>query len=699
MVISNDEKTAIIYIDRDGNQVGIDDYLGLIGITKNLSDNNGMGAKIHLVHTSEKKNIKTGMFELVSNYFEEYASELFNKNRISSILNGHEYYYKEEYTNDLINYLKNEAKNILKNSEETYEHDFLGLKEFEGKKYFFGEKVLLDGGNESVCIRDGVKFTSGNEKTYFDMLEKYVYPRTELSVAFAIGLSAIVNSILFNRTSLGVPIYVFSGQSSTGKTLAASLAISAFMDCNQVSSKLMIRLNSTKLALTNQLKGINGFPVCLDDAVNVYQGDITELIYTFASGSPRTTSSPSNKTIYHEGWTGTIIITAETNILENSTKKSGEDVRVIDFNSVKWTSDRDSCDEIRQIISTNYGFVGTKLGEYICSLGNEKVYEDFLHFEKIINRLQESHKDNLSYRIGDKYASIALSAYYYNKFFGNKLDVKKIIDFILENEIKLVKNRDKAFQSYEAVFNHYIKFRNSFNKDGIQSKGLHLGNERWGNSKTDPNVYVMVPLSELRDILQRNGFLQYKNYIHEWISRGYIQVHGDNNGQGNTKSIGRYYTFVFSQSAVRIALGFEQEKVNEMNPVKTETPHINFDLDDTEAVNKIFAEKSSSQESTESRIIENIENTPSNIDFYIDSCDDTYFDDDVDYSKIDVGYEAFENICYDDDFECPNIDPLGYEAFENIDYDDFECPDIEELDNIDRNYIFENNIDGGICNE
>lgn len=699
MVISNDEKTAIIYIDRDGNQVGIDDYLGLIGITKNLSDNNGMGAKIHLVHTSEKKNIKTGMFELVSNYFEEYASELFNKNRISSILNGHEYYYKEEYTNDLINYLKNEAKNILKNSEETYEHDFLGLKEFEGKKYFFGEKVLLDGGNESVCIRDGVKFTSGNEKTYFDMLEKYVYPRTELSVAFAIGLSAIVNSILFNRTSLGVPIYVFSGQSSTGKTLAASLAISAFMDCNQVSSKLMIRLNSTKLALTNQLKGINGFPVCLDDAVNVYQGDITELIYTFASGSPRTTSSPSNKTIYHEGWTGTIIITAETNILENSTKKSGEDVRVIDFNSVKWTSDRDSCDEIRQIISTNYGFVGTKLGEYICSLGNEKVYEDFLHFEKIINKLQEVHKDNLSYRIGDKYASIALSAYYYNKFFGNKLDVKKIIDFILGNEIKLVKNRDKAFQSYEAVFNHYIKFRNSFNKDGIQSKGLHLGNERWGNSKTDPNVYVMVPLSELKDILQRNGFLQYKNYIHEWISRGYIQVHGDNNGQGNTKSIGRYYTFVFSQSAVRIALGFEQEKVNEMNPVKTETSHINFDLDDTEAVNKIFAEKSSSQESTESRIIENIENTPSNIDFYIDSCDDTYFDDDVDYSKIDVGYEAFENICYDDDFECPHIDPLGYEAFENIVYDDFECPDIEELDNIDRNYIFENNIDGGICNE
>lgn len=699
MVISNDEKTAIIYIDRDGNQVGIDDYLGLIGITKNLSDNNGMGAKIHLVHTSEKKNIKTGMFELVSNYFEEYASELFNKNRISSILNGHEYYYKEEYTNDLINYLKNEAKNILKNSEETYEHDFLGLKEFEGKKYFFGEKVLLDGGNESVCIRDGVKFTSGNEKTYFDMLEKYVYPRTELSVAFAIGLSAIVNSILFNRTSLGVPIYVFSGQSSTGKTLAASLAISAFMDCNQVSSKLMIRLNSTKLALTNQLKGINGFPVCLDDAVNVYQGDITELIYTFASGSPRTTSSPSNKTIYHEGWTGTIIITAETNILENSTKKSGEDVRVIDFNSVKWTSDRDSCDEIRDIISANYGFVGTKLGEYICSLGNEKVYEDFLHFEKIINKLQEVHKDNLSYRIGDKYASIALSAYYYNKFFGNKLDVKKIIDFILGNEIKLVKNRDKAFQSYEAVFNHYIKFRNSFNKDGIQSKGLHLGNERWGNSKTDPNVYVMVPLSELKDILQRNGFLQYKNYIHEWISRGYIQVHGDNNGQGNTKSIGRYYTFVFSQSAVRIALGFEQEKVNEMNPVKTETPHINFDLDDTEAVNKIFAEKSSSQESTESRIIENIENTPSNIDFYIDSCDDTYFDDDVDYSKIDVGYEAFENICYDDDFECPHIDPLGYEAFENIVYDDFECPDIEELDNIDRNYIFENNIDGGICNE
>ena len=56
MIYSNTNKTALIYIDKDGNQVTIDGgYLGLVGITKNLSDHNENGDKFHLIHTFEKK--------------------------------------------------------------------------------------------------------------------------------------------------------------------------------------------------------------------------------------------------------------------------------------------------------------------------------------------------------------------------------------------------------------------------------------------------------------------------------------------------------------------------------------------------------------------------------------------------------------------------------------------------------------------
>ena len=76
-----------------------------------------------------------------------------------------------------------------------YQNNVLGWYPFEGKEYYFFDETDFDG-NHSICSRKKTEFRKGDYNTYLKFLQDTVFPSTELSLALAIGYSAVVVSKL-----------------------------------------------------------------------------------------------------------------------------------------------------------------------------------------------------------------------------------------------------------------------------------------------------------------------------------------------------------------------------------------------------------------------------------------------------------------------------------------------------------------------
>lgn len=439
-----------------------------------------------------------------------------------------------------------------------YEHKNLGFLEFRDQPLFFSDKTCIDGTKYSFCTRENVgAFTGGDANVYHQMLEDYVYPSDELSLAFVIGLSAITSGRLHKKGGIGCPIYVFSGKSSSGKTLAASLSISAFMSCDPEESVLMTKLNSTRLGLTAQLQNISCLPVCFDDARNNFRGNILDEIYTLASGTPRTTSNVNSEAVVRNGWRCSIIMTAETSILDEGERFSGMDVRLIDLNSIQWTKSAEECDAIREVIDEHFGWVGFRLGEHVCQKPFSQIYSDFKECRNHIQGLISSG-DSLSGRVANKYASIYLAGKYYNELFGEKLRLDAIMNLIIANETKLVRQRDAALDCYQSVYDFYKLHLNQF----VGNLGDNYHGVIYGRA-TIKNEGVIVSISNtiLKDIMIRNGYPQYKNYLPEWEKRGFAKIIST-----NSANLGRHVDFYFRDNDTFVQSDFPEN----LKSVKTD---------------------------------------------------------------------------------------------------------------------------------
>lgn len=76
-----------------------------------------------------------------------------------------------------------------------YQNHVLGWFPFNGKEYYFYDKTTFNG-KQAICERPKIEFERGDYNTYLNFLKDTVFPSTELSLALAIGYSAVVVSKL-----------------------------------------------------------------------------------------------------------------------------------------------------------------------------------------------------------------------------------------------------------------------------------------------------------------------------------------------------------------------------------------------------------------------------------------------------------------------------------------------------------------------
>lgn len=151
-------------------------------------------------------------------------------------------------------HFKDEYANCLKNGKVEYTHKRLGWYQHNGKYYYLYDQNDIDG-KTSTCALTDFRFTKGSKEVYEQFLKETVYPVPSLSLALAIGYSAVLASKLNKDFDIGTIVVNFCGASSTGKTTAEQLLVSPF-GCPQISNRKGLCRNffSTDNALFSRLR-------------------------------------------------------------------------------------------------------------------------------------------------------------------------------------------------------------------------------------------------------------------------------------------------------------------------------------------------------------------------------------------------------------------------------------------------------------
>jgi putative DNA primase/helicase len=128
-------------------------------------------------------------------------------------------------------------------------------------------------------------------------------------------------------------------------------------------------------------------------------------------------------------------------------------------------------------------------------------------------------------RIGEKFASILFGAHYANEFLGLEISLNKVAEFLIEQEIDSMEERELAPKFYEGLKDIIIQEKRKFKIDGKDTEGYQ---EIWGkienrNGKT--HCYILNHI--FKDIVKKLGFADSNVLLGELKKLGFLYHESD----------------------------------------------------------------------------------------------------------------------------------------------------------------------------
>lgn len=346
--------------------------------------------------------------------------------------------YGKKIEKDVEALLNNQANELITSS--TVVHTMLGIKKLNNQFVFVQQYNQV--GGQKYRYTGKIKLRYGDKQIYDTFLNDTVFKSRTLTLAFMIGMSAPVISLLVEEGLLSDKLIIinFVGKSSTGKSSLTRLALSSFGNPNFSSDGLGIGVSTTDNALFGALEGVNGLPRALDDINQNPSLKMEKIIYTAVAGEPKLRMGAEGQC--NAGWSGILIITSETPIILETDKQGGIHSRVITLELEKWADSKEEATLVCGTVKNNYGWTGQDFAEHI--IGN--IAHVRKRFEEISKKVSEliTIRDSLTDRISDKIAAIALTidlylTYYPNAFSWSYLD---LLQPLIESEHQMVIARD-----------------------------------------------------------------------------------------------------------------------------------------------------------------------------------------------------------------------------------------------------------------
>ncbi|MEB7717501.1 cassette chromosome replicative helicase [Staphylococcus equorum] len=411
-------------------------------------------------------------------------------------------------------------------------------------KPYFSKEIEQSQANEIICETHYDLQPKGTFKGWWEMYLKQVKGNLLLELAVVFAASSLVTAFLKTRheVEFAGTIFSFMGNSSTGKSTAAALAVSIAGNPTKGSNTLFRSWNGTRNALEGYLSSNYGLPIVLDELSAATFKDTTGLLYSLAEGQGRQRSNIDGNVKALKNWGTSVISTAEHSVLNNSARNDGLNVRTIEI-SEAFTTSADNADAIKRATSVNYGHIMPLVAEYLLKREDEVI--KWFHAEHDWFKKQlKNETSNTGIRMFKRYAVIATSARIFERVIAVPIDIDAVREYLVSYHLESVSERSLAEKSIEVIVQFVAQNRGKFSEDAKLSTMI----ENYGLIELkEDHIQVKMLKSVFKNMLNENQFQDVNIVIDALRDKGYI--HSDRNRKTTKRSVpdsnGNKKTIVF----------------------------------------------------------------------------------------------------------------------------------------------------------
>ncbi|ANZ34358.1 cassette chromosome replicative helicase [Staphylococcus carnosus] len=411
-------------------------------------------------------------------------------------------------------------------------------------KPYFSKEIEQSQANEIICETHYDLQPKGTFKGWWEMYLKQVKGNLLLELAVVFAASSLVTAFLKTRheVEFAGTIFSFMGNSSTGKSTAAALAVSIAGNPTKGSNTLFRSWNGTRNTLEGYLSSNYGLPIVLDELSAATFKDTTGLLYSLAEGQGRQRSNIDGNVKALKNWGTSVISTAEHSVLNNSARNDGLNVRTIEI-SEAFTTSADNADAIKRATSVNYGHIMPLVAEYLLKREDEVI--KWFHTEHDWFKKQlKNETSNTGIRMFKRYAVIATSARIFERVIAVPIDIDAVREYLVSYHLESVSERSLAEKSIEVIVQFVAQNRGKFSEDAKLSRMI----ENYGLIELkEDHIQVKILKNVFKNMLNENQFQDVNIVIDALRDKGYI--HSDRNRKTTKRSVpdsnGKKKTIVF----------------------------------------------------------------------------------------------------------------------------------------------------------
>lgn len=414
------------------------------------------------------------------------------------------------------------------NADEVYTHDRLGFYELNGKTVFLANEVIGDCKKASHYFKPAITAPKGTLEAWLSIINKDIIGHPNMELALAIGISAPVAHLLQKaKLIVEVPIWSLVGESSTGKTTSVRLMASIYGSPEE-GSGLIQDFHATDTALFATLQNCGTIHI-LDESTIVGKKDRSDMIYSLSKSMKKLRCNPDGSLKERRTFSGTVVITGEQSLLENSTANLGLYARVVEL-TLPWTDDADHARRISQGFRANYGTAIVPYAEHLLTTQEKRpdVLEKGFRQELEKFRAKISTASGVEDRLLSMYATVTLSARIFNKALGVNLDVPGMRDLLAEAHRKAPHKGDLAQELYDTIFDEVALHGQYFPTTSGKRKNEINPFSMWGEQTTLQGKEVLwIAGRKFQEFAGQHGFGNPTPYLRELHKQGLVKQYSD----------------------------------------------------------------------------------------------------------------------------------------------------------------------------
>lgn len=365
----------------------------------------------------------------------------------------------------------------------------------------------------------------GTYKGWIEAINELVIGNVELELVLALALSAVMvgyDSIVLGK-DIGSGIINLYGDSSSGKSTSAVLAVSCFGEPNaQREGTLMKSFSSTKNSMIKSLAGLNGILMCYDDLSAASSNDHSDLVYYIGNGKEKDRLSETSQMKSGSSFVTQVLVTGEESLEHNTKKNGGISVRYIEIDGLQYTKSSLHSEQIKRGFQKNYGFAAPLFAEYLDGLDVAELSD---YFDEVTAELNEEipNPSGKIQRYIKKISSVYVTAVLCEDCFDICLNLTGIKQLLVKNINKQALLLNYTETTLNLVISWITRKQNHFSINGLAptNSGDMLGeiNTKHGFVKISKPVFEVI-VSEL-------GLPSSQSILKEWKKMGVLKTEKD----------------------------------------------------------------------------------------------------------------------------------------------------------------------------